>query len=461
MDVIVLGGGIAGLTAAYRLRQQGAADGPAVDVTLVEAEARLGGKVLTERRNGFVLEGGPDAFIARKPQALELVRELGLEDRLLASNDARRGTFIRHQGRLCRVIDGLPALVPSRWRDLASSPLLSWWGKLRFAVEGMIPARSDDGDESVADFVRRRLGKEVLERVGEPILAHLHVGDVERMSLLATYPRLAELERRWGSLRRGVRAQRAGMKQPPGPLFWTLRDGLDELVERLAGRLDPASLILGRRAVSLRRGVDSWTVELDDGRRLEASTVVLAVPSFAAADLVAEADPTLAGRLRELRYVSMATLSLGYRRADVRHPLDGFGFFVPRRALRHVLACSWTSTKFDHRAPEDSVLLRVFLGGALQEELLDLDDESLVACVEEDLQAILGFRATPIVRWLSRWPDGYPQYHVGHRGRVERIEAALPSGLVLAGSAYHGVGLPDCIRSGSEAASRVLASVAG
>jgi oxygen-dependent protoporphyrinogen oxidase len=456
MDVVVLGGGIAGLTAAYRLRQRGV-----TGVTLVEAEARLGGKVLTERRDGFVLEGGPDTFIAHKPQALELVRELGLEGRLLASKDDRRGTFIQHRDRLLPVVDGLPMLVPSNWRALASSPLLSWQGKLRFAVEGLVPPGRSDEDESVADFVRRRLGREVLERVAEPILAHLHVGDVERMSLLATYPRLAELERRWGSLRRGVRALRAAAKQPPGPLFWTLRDGLEELVQCLAGRLDPASLLVGRKAVSLRRDGDSWTVELDDGRRLAASAVVLAVPSFAAADLVAETDAALAARLRELRYVSMATLSLGYRRDAVRHPLDGFGFFVPRRDLRHVLACSWTSSKFDHRAPEGTVLLRVFLGGALQEDLLALDDESLVACVEEDLQAILGFRATPVVRWLSRWPDGYPQYHVGHRGRVERIEAALPSGLVLAGSAYHGVGLPDCIRSGSEAASRVLASMAG
>ncbi|MEE8526514.1 MAG: protoporphyrinogen oxidase [Thermoanaerobaculia bacterium] len=461
MNVVIIGGGIAGLTAAYRLRKQAGADGRVPDVMLVEADSRLGGKVLTEHQDGFVLEGGPDAFIVHKPQALELVRELGLEDRLLTSNDDCRRTFIHHRGRLQPMIEGLPMLVPSRWRDLAMSPLMSWWGKLRFATESLIPARRDGDDESVADFVRRRLGKEVLEHVAEPTLAHLHVGDVERMSLQATYPRLAELERRWGSLRGGVRARRAAAVKPAGPLFWTLRDGLEELIARLVDELDPQSLILGHRAVSLRRSGPSYAVELDDGRRLEAAAMVLATPPFAAADLVEEMDAVLAGHLRELRSVSMATLSLGYRRADVQHPLDGFGFFVPRRGLRHVLACSWTSSKFDHRAPEGTVLLRVFLGGALQKDLLDLDDETLVRGVEEDLQTIMGFRATPIVRRLTRWPDGYPQYHVGHHRRVERIEAALPPGLVLAGSGYYGVGLPDCIRSGSEAAERVLASQVG
>jgi len=461
VNVVVIGGGIAGLSAAFRLRQQADAVGRAIDVTLIEADARLGGKVLTERRDGFVLEGGPDAFIVHKPQALELVRELGLGDRLLTSNDERRGVFIHHRGRLQPVIDGLPMLVPSRWQELATSPLLSWWGKLRFATEGLVPARRGAGDESVADFVRRRLGKEALEHVAEPMLAHLHAGDVERMSLEATYPQLAELERRWGSLRRGVGAQRARMTKPPGPIFWTLRDGLQELTERLAAELDPASLILGRRAVRLRRSGSSYVVELEDGRRFEAAAVVLATPSFAAADLVEEIDATLAGRLRDLRNASMATLSLGYRRADVRHPLAGFGFFVPRRGLRHLLACSWISNKFDHRAPDGTVLLRVFLGGALQEDLLELDDDTLVRGVEEDLQEIMGFRATPIVRRLVRWPAGYPQYLVGHHQRVERIEAALPPGLVLAGSGYYGVGLPDCIRSGSEAAGRVLASIVG
>ncbi len=461
-DAVIIGGGIAGLTAAYRL--QTAAAGK-LSYHLIEAGPRLGGKIVTEHAGGFTIEGGPDSVIAQKPWALELMRELGLGDRLLPSNDDRGGTWVLHRGRLVPLPAGLGLLSPERWSEFFRSPLLSWPAKLRFARERWEPPRGDEEDESVADFVRRRLGTGALWGLAEPVLAHVHAADVERMSLRATYPRLAELETRYGSLHLGVAALRRAAGEQTGPAFWTLKGGLRELVAALVERLEPQSLHRDCRAVSLRRAGAGWTVGLDDGRELNAGAVVLATPAAVASELTAELDPDLAWQLRAIRYASMATLSLGYRsasspsqtrQADVEGLPGGFGFFVPRRERRHVLAGSWTSNKFDHRAPSGHVLLRIFLGGATGERVLDSGDEALIHAVREDLDAMIGLTAEPVLVKLTRWPGGYPQYDVGHRSRIRVLEAALPPGLTVAGSAYHGVGLPDCVRSGTEAARRIL-----
>ena len=453
-EVVIIGGGIAGLAAAYRLQSKSAGK---LDYSLLEASPRLGGKIVTECADGFTVEGGPDSVIPQKPWALELMRELGLEDRLLPSNDDRGGTWVLHRKRLVPLPAGLGMLSPEHWGAFLRSPLLSWQAKARFARERWVPPRGDGEDESVADFVRRRLGEGALWGLAEPVLAHVHAADVERMSLRATYPRLAELETRYGSLHRGVAALRRAARDQTGPMFWTLKGGLAELVAALIERLEPASLHVGCRAVALRRRGTGWRIALDDGRELDAGAVVLATPAAAASELTAELDPDLAWRLRSIRYTSMATLSLGYRAADVAGAPAGFGFFVPRRERWRVLAGSWTSSKFDQRAPEGHALLRIFLGGATAEHILDMDDEALIQAVREDLAAMIGLSAEPVMAKLSRWPGGYPQYDVGHRSRIRDLEAALPPGLAVAGSAYHGVGLPDCIRSGSEAAYRILA----
>ena len=457
-DVVVIGGGIAGLTTAYELRKQAAADGRELRVCLVESAPRLGGKIAGDRDGGFLVEGGADSFITAKPWALELVRELGLEDHLVAANEAERTTYVLTGGRLVALPEGLQLLVPQRWAPFLRSPLLSWGAKLRVARERWVPPSHTEGDESVADFVRRRLGNEVLERLAEPLLAHIYVADVERMSLRATYPRLAEVVERHGSLLKAARAmRRRGKPGPPPPVFLTLRGGLGEIVERLAEHLPPESQRLGRSVRALEvTGDAGYAVHLDDGTALAARAVVLAVPAFAAAELADPLTGELARRLRAVRYVSLATLSLGYRRRDVAHPLAGYGFFVPRREQRTVLACTWTSSKFEGRASAEHVLLRVFLGGALQEDLLEYDDATLVRRVRDDLRDILGLGAEPVLERLYRWPRGYPQYDVGHRERVRAIEAALPPRLAVAGSAYHGVGLPDCVRSARQAARRVL-----
>lgn len=453
-NVAILGGGVTGLTAAYELERLAASSGEPLSWCLVEGGPRWGGKVLSERHDSFLVEGGPDAVIPQKPWALELMRELGLEGRLLPSNDARKTTYVLRDGRLVAMPPGLALLVPGETAAFLRSDVLPWAGKLRMLLERFVPARRSADDESVGDFVRRRLGRTALSYLAEPLLAHIHMGDVERMSLQATYPRLGEAEKRFGSLSGAARTVRAGGGST-SPLFYSLRGGMEELVRALVGKLPPEALHLGRRAVGLTRRTASWELTLEDGRQISAERLLLAVPSFAAAELVESFDPELAERFAAIRYVSLATVSLGFRRADVGHPLDGFGFFVPSRERREILASTWTSVKYDHRAGTGDVLLRVFLGGAHHAEVLRRRDEELVELASSELREVLGIEAPPLFSRLHRWPRGYPQYEVGHGERVAAIEAALPEGLLVAGSPYYGVGLPDCIRSARRAAARL------
>ena len=461
-EVVVLGGGIAGLAAAHRLVESGV---PGLRVRVVEAGQRWGGKVFSERRQGYLLESGPDSLVPQKPEALALARQLGLESRLVKSQDARRGLYLWRRGDLVPLPPGLALLVPERRGDLLRSPLLSWFGKARFLAEPLLPGKHRSEDESLADFVRRRFGREALERLAEPVLAHIHVADIERMSLQATYPLLRQLEIRYGSLTRGVEAlRRSRPAASPAPLFWSLAGGLGELVDALIAHLPAESLLLGRRArrVELQEGGTfskeggTWRVVLEDGEVLAADVVILALPAFAAADLMAGVDLALATALGKIRYVSMATLSLGFRREDLGRDLDGFGFFVPWGEDRRILACSWSSSKFEGRAPDGSVLVRIFLGGAQREADLELEDDELIAGVLEELQEMLGVRGEPELTRLFRIPRGYPQYDVGHVQRVIQIEKLLPKGVFVAGSGYDGVGLPACIASGHQAASGAL-----
>jgi oxygen-dependent protoporphyrinogen oxidase len=504
LRVVVVGGGIAGLACAHRLL---AAGGGRVGCTVVEAAPRPGGKVVTDRVEGFVVEGGPDAFLTAKPAALALAGELGLGDRLVPASGGGRRVAIFHRGRLVPVPDGVGLLAPARWRPLLASPLLSPLGKLRMAAERWVPPRTEPGDESLASFVRRRFGRQALERLAEPLMAHIHLADPERLSLAAAFPRLAAMERRHGSLRRAVAAARAvgggvrgGRKKELGreegggsagdragraihgelggafggreelPPFLTPLGGMDELIEALAARIVAAGgeLLVGRSVAAVRSGGAStggggsaagrrWTVALDDGTRLAADAVVLAVPAFAAAGLVEGAAPELAAALGEIRYVSAATVSLAYRREALARPPEGFGFFVPRRAGRRIVAATWTSNKLAGRAPAGAVLVRAFVGGAGAERLAELPEADLVELARTELAEIAGLEAPPILARVHRWPRGYPQYDVGHLDRVARLAALAPPGLLLAGSAYHGVGIPDCVASGRAAAEAALA----
>jgi oxygen-dependent protoporphyrinogen oxidase len=466
--VVIVGGGIAGLSTAYYVQQKARQAGAPITYSLIESAPTLGGKITTEVTDGFVIEGGPDSFITQKPAGVRLCRELGLEDRLIGTNDAGRKVFVLDGGRLRPLPDGVLLVVPTKFAPFALSSLISPLGKLRMGLDLFIPPRRDDGDESLASFIRRRLGQEALDKIAEPLMAGIHVADPERLSLKSTFPRFVELEQKHGSLIKGMLAQK---RRAPGvsangtgrklSVFMTLRGGLRELVEVLAAHLD-GQLLTNTRAVRLERVPDSaasgshgrYHVHLDTGQTLVADAVVLAAPAYAAADLVELMHPTLATKLRTIRYVSTATVSLGFRRDEFEHPLDGFGFVVSARDKSRLMACTWTSTKFGNRAPQEHVLVRGFVGGPRNEGLVTLSEEALIELVRDELRQVMGVRARPVVARVYRWPQANPQYDVGHLDRVSEIEvmAATLPGVYLTGSAYRGVGIPDCIEQGQKTA---------
>lgn len=461
--VVVVGGGITGLSAAYELQRAARATGRPARVTLVERDRRLGGKIWTEvvQVDGdFLVEAGPDAFLAQKPHALELARELGLADQLIATRPARHWAYVLVDGRPRPLPDGLRLIVPTKLGPFLRSPLLSPLGRLRMLLDLVIPPRRAPGDESLASFVRRRFGAEALERLAEPLLSGIYSADPERQSLLATFPHFRALEERAGSVIRGARRGAPAGGQGGATAFVTLRGGTGALVAALAAALGDA-MLLGRSVVAVHpsaRG-PAYRLELDDGRALAADAVLLTTPAAAAAGLVQPFAPDLAAELRQLRSVSTATVALGYRAADVPPRLDGYGVVVPRRERRAINACTLVSAKFAGRAPAGAALVRAFVGGARRPELLERDDAALVALVRADLADILGIRAAPRFVRVYRWPDAQPQYDVGHLNRVARIRALCPPGLHLAGCAYEGVGIPDCIRQGRAAARLALAGL--
>jgi oxygen-dependent protoporphyrinogen oxidase len=463
-QVAIVGGGITGLATAYYLQRDGRG---AVDYTLIESSPSFGGKIVSSRENGFVVEGGPDSFITQKTAAIELCRELGLGDQLMNTNDAARKVFVWSRGRLRPMPEGVMLIVPTKITPFLKSSLISWPGKLRMGMDAFIPPRRDDGDETLAHFVRRRLGAEALDKIAEPMIAGIYVADAENLSLKSTFPRFLDLERKHGSLIRGMMRQRrttngsngrSGSDHSATSMFMTLRGGLQEMTEALVNELNPEALFTNRGVVTLTRDAGSYELTLGDGKRVRADAVVLAAPAYVAADLLRTMDSALASKLQQIRYVSTATVSFGYKRAEVTHPLEGFGFVVPRSERRKIIACTWSSTKFNGRALAEFVLLRAFVGGADRESLAEQDDATIADMARDELREMMGIMAAPVLTRVYRWHKANPQYEVGHQDRVAEIDqhTAQHDGLYIAGAAYHGVGIPDCIQDGARVAKQIL-----
>lgn len=455
MHITVIGGGIAGLATAFYLEKRARASDREIQYAVLERDDRWGGQIATQSVDGFLIEGGPDLLLTQKTAGIQLCKDLGLGERLISTNRERQRTFLVQGGKLVPFPEDF-SLVPSKFWPLARSPMFSVFGKLRMGLERFIPKRKDEGDESLANFIRRRLGKEAVE-VGGAMLAGIHSADAERLSMQTAFPMYVALEQRYGSLIKGVRAMKRN-RPSPSAAFQTLIGGLGEMVETLTARLD-GDLRKGIAVVAVRKSDGGFEVVAGE-EALRTDAVVLATPAYVTADLVADFAPELSRGLREIRYVSTATVSLAYRKADVesQHDFEGFGFLSPAREGRQIAACTWVSTKLNYRAPDDGVLVRTFVGGTEQKKWVDLDDETLIAQSREELKNLMGLTADPLFARVFRWQKGRPQFDVGHLNRVAQLErlASRVGGLYLTGSAYRGSAIPDCIAQAVHTADRIL-----
>jgi len=485
--VAVVGGGITGLSLAHyltkeRARAGGSAElGEPIECTVLEAAPRLGGKIRTVEEEGFRIEGGPDSFVSRKPHALDLARELGLEERLLPATRGKN-VYVVRDGALVALPRGMRLIVPTEAVPFLRSPLLSPAGRIRALAERYVPHAGDArhaGDESIASFARRRFGGEMLSRLAEPLMAGIHLGDPERLSMGSAFPHYLRMEREHGSL---IRAMRAAAGAPGargaatgvggGISFTSFVGGMGELVTALDRSVRARATVRTEAKVTrmsregaatetnpgqVANGSPGYTLELASGESLHADLVVLTVGAWDAAELLKESDPRRAAVLRELRAVSSATVSMAFRKGEELPELNGTGFVVPRREGRVLRGCSWSSSKFAHRAPDGMKLLRVFLGGAGEEELVERSDEELGELAGRELADLIGLEAEPDLRMVFRYPSATPQYQVGHAARIAELDGMPRNGVFLAGTSYRGVGIPDCVKDAMETAQRVIA----
>jgi len=451
-----VGGGITGLAAAERLAEAGA------PFVLVEASPWLGGKIVTERVDGLVIEGGPDCFLAAKPAGLALARSLGLAERLRGTDPAHRRTYVRRGGRLHELPEGLTGLVPSRITPLLRTRVLSPLGRLRAGCELLLPGRAAPDDESIARFVTRRFGAEAYDWLVEPLLSGIFAGDGSTLSLAATFPQLASLEREQGSVLRAMLRRSPPRTPGEAPMgFVTPAGGLGELVDALAARLPDDAVRCGTGVTEIAGQGFAYRIALGDGTSLVARRLLLATPAHVSARLLEGLDPVLARELADIPFVSTATVSLAFPTSAVPRPFDGYGYVSPRAEGGPIVACTWTSNKFPDRVPAGSVLVRFFIGRTGDEAIVNAPDDRLVDLARNELAQLFGVTAAPALARVFRWPRSIPQYVVGHLARLDRIAglAAGHPGLLLAGASYRGVGIPDCIASGWAAAQAALTSV--
>ncbi len=465
--VIVIGGGIAGLAAAYRIQRE-ISEGAPLECILLEGGDHFGGKIATEKSEGFVIERGPDSFISQKPAAIQLCQQLGLGDHLVSTNPETPNTYVYTGGKLVPMPDGLSLMIPTKFLPFALTPLFSLSGKIRMAFDLLIPKKADESDESLASFVRRRMGEEALRKMAEPMLAGIYASDPETMSIGSTFPMFVETERKYRSLILGMLARKKAMLLNTGKrpkinfsLFMTLKDGLGEMVEAVINKSPDIQFQSRARVESIAGKEGDWSVRLEGNGKHKADVLILATPGYITARFLQSVTPKAAELLKQIKYVSTATVTLAYKKEEFSHALDGFGFVVPKCEGRNILACTWTSSKFPHRAPEGYVMLRCYLGGALQEDIAEKDEQTMATLVKQDLREIMGIQEEPIFCKVFHNRKSNVQYQVNHSKRIDTIMQELQSGLFLAGSAYRGIGIPDCIQSGSQSAESAIQFLVG
>lgn len=454
------------MSAAHRLAELGSGRNLDLDILLLERSDRLGGVISTSERDGFTIEEGPDSFITSKPWGLNLSSRLGLDNELIETNRDKRRTYVLLHGRLVPLPDGFIMLAPARIMPFLRTPLFSWRGKMRMLMDLVIP-KNPPGDESLASFVRRRLGREALERAAQPMVGGVYTADPEKLSLRATMPQFLEMEERYGSvikgMYQGLRKRKKGVMPDSGArysLFVSFKKGMKTLVEALVKKIPEGSIKTGVAVEGIKEGYDGWEVTTRDGI-LNAAGVIVTTPAYITAGLLENAGGESAALLRKIEYASAAVVILAYRKEQVETELDGFGFVVPRTERSSMIACSFSSEKFPGRAPQGCTVLRIFVGGALDPDTYNMEDPRIIETVRKEIGSLLGIRSDPIFTIIKRYPGAMPQYYVGHRELVEGIQREIKklNGLEIAGNAFGGVGIPDCINSGERAAERLLQSL--
>ena len=472
--IVIIGAGITGLSAAFRLWELCQEQKQNLSVTLFDARDRIGGVIHTIRRDGFLIDSGPDNFVTAKPWAMTLARRLGIESELIPTNTAHRSALVVRNGKLVPIPEGFLLMAPTKLMPMVTTPLFSIPGKLRMAMEYLLPASSNRDDESLASFVNRRFGHEALDRVVQPLISGIYTARPEKLSLRATMPRFLDLEAQYGSVIKGM--QQEGKKRRLSQkttgsgarygMFVTFKNGLQTLIQTLESKLPHVEFRLNTPVHQITKVSDdlekpSWKVITQSGDTENADCLIIAGPSKHAAHLLQTVDPTLADQLSSVPYASSAVAHLAYKREQIGHPLDAFGCVVPMSENRNIIAASFSSVKYQGRAPSGFVLIRAFMGGALQPEVIQCDDNGLIDTACRDLNDLLDISTKPQFAVVSRWPDSMAQYEVGHLEKVAgmRKRIALHKGLQVAGNGFEGVGIPDCVRAGERAAESIMADL--
>ncbi|MDP5272703.1 protoporphyrinogen oxidase [Chengkuizengella axinellae] len=472
--VTIVGGGITGLSTAFYVKKKFAEQGIPVEISIVEKDPRLGGKIQTWLRDEFVIERGPDSFLARKFPIIKISRELGIEDQLTATNPKAKKNYILHKGNFHLMPPGLILGIPTKMTPFMKTGLISLSGKLRAGMDLILPRRTDSSDETLGGFLSRRLGKQVAENIAEPLLSGIYAGNPNDLSLKATFPQFRGIEKKYRSLILGMASSRKqapanGTSTQPLPkiaqnsMFLTYKKGLNTLVDALVKELDDVNLITEQSVTNItqidskKSKMNSYEIKLSNGEIIESNVVILAIPPHLTADLFRDLEQVQ--QLKKIKYASVANVIMAFDKKDIDHNLDGSGFVIPRKEGRFITACTWTSSKWLHTAPKDKVLLRCYVGRSGEEAWKQLDDEQIAEKVRQEIDDLMGIKATPIFHKVTRLYNSMPQYPVEHLkiiGDARKQCTEQYPGIFLTGAGYEGVGIPDCIGQGEKTAEQVL-----